>query len=83
MIGLTRYLATYWTETNVRCNAVCTCGIENGQLEGLLQRVSSRIHMNFLSQADKYQKKRFWMLSDASSYLNGAIVPDEVGRTAW
>ena len=83
MIGLTRYLATYWTETNVRCNAVCTCGIENGQPETFLNEVSSRIPMNRLARADEYQGTLIWMLSDASSYLNGAIVPVEGGRTVW
>ena len=31
MIGLTRYLATYWAEKNVRCNTICPGGVENGQ----------------------------------------------------
>jgi len=30
IIGLTRYLATYWADKNVRCNALCPGGIENG-----------------------------------------------------
>ena len=31
LIGLTRYLSTYWPDKNVRCNALCPGGIENGQ----------------------------------------------------
>ena len=83
MIGLTRYLATYWAEKNVRCNAICPGGVENGQPEGFLAEVSSRIPMSRLAQADEYQGTLLWMLSDASSYLNGAIIPVEGGRTAW
>ena len=83
MIGLTRYLATYWADKNVRCNAMCPGGVENGQPEGFLAEVSSRIPMNRLAQADEYQGTLLWMLSDASSYLNGAIIPVEGGRTAW
>jgi len=83
MIGLTRYLATYWAEKNVRCNAMCPGGVENGQPEGFLTEVSSRIPMNRLAQADEYQGTLLWMLSDASSYLNGAVIPVEGGRTAW
>jgi len=83
MIGLTRYLATYWAEKNVRCNAMCPGGVENGQPEGFLAEVSSRIPMSRLAQADEYQGTLLWMLSDASSYLNGAIIPVEGGRTAW
>jgi len=83
MIGLTRYMATYWAEKNVRCNAMCPGGVENGQPEGFLAEVSSRIPMNRLAQADEYQGTLLWMLSDASSYLNGAVIPVEGGRTAW
>jgi NAD(P)-dependent dehydrogenase (short-subunit alcohol dehydrogenase family) len=83
IIGLTRYLATYWTEKNVRCNAICPGGVENGQPDMFLKDVSSRIPMNRLAQRDEYQGTLIWMLSDASSYLNGAIVPVEGGRTAW
>jgi len=83
MIGLTRYLATYWVEKNVRCNAMCPGGVENGQPEDFLAEVSSRIPMNRLAQSDEYQGTLLWMLSDASSYLNGAVVPVDGGRTAW
>ena len=83
MIGLTRYLATYWAEQNVRCNAICPGGIENGQPEDFIKEVSSRIPMNRLASSDEYQGTLLWMLSEASSYLNGAIVPVEGGRTAW
>jgi len=83
MIGLTRYLATYWPEKNVRCNAICPGGVENGQPDDFLQEVSSRIPMNRLAKADEYQSTLLWMLGDASSYLNGAIVPVDGGRVVW
>ena len=83
LIGLTRYLATYWADKNVRCNAMCPGGIENDQPNDFVKEVSSRIPMNRLAKADEYQGTLLWMLSDASSYLNGAIVPVEGGRTAW
>ena len=38
MIGLTRYLATYWAGKNVRCNVMCPDGVENGQPGGVLKR---------------------------------------------
>jgi NAD(P)-dependent dehydrogenase (short-subunit alcohol dehydrogenase family) len=83
LIGLTRYLATYWADKNVRCNAMCPGGVENGQPEDFLAKVSSLIPMNRLAKSDEYQGTLLWMLSDASSYLNGAVVPVEGGRTTW
>ena len=82
MIGLTRYLATYWPD-RVRCNALCPGGVEAGQSDDFLREVSSRIPMNRLAQANEYQGTLVWLLSNASSYLNGAILPVDGGRTAW
>jgi NAD(P)-dependent dehydrogenase (short-subunit alcohol dehydrogenase family) len=83
LIGLTRYLSTYWPEQNVRCNAMCPGGIENGQPEGFVKEVSTRIPMARMAKVDEYQGTLVWMLSDASSYLTGAVVPVDGGRTAW
>ena len=83
LIGLTRYLATYWVDKGVRCNAICPGGVENGQPEDFLNKVSSRIPMARLAKPEEYQGTLLWMLSDASSYLNGAIVPVDGGRTVW
>jgi len=83
LIGLTRYLATYWADKNVRCNAMCPGGVENGQPEEFLKEVSARIPMGRMANASEYQGALLWMLSDASSYLNGAIIPIEGGRTVW
>jgi NAD(P)-dependent dehydrogenase (short-subunit alcohol dehydrogenase family) len=83
VIGLTRYLATYWVDKNVRCNAMCPGGVENGQSDEFLKEVSKRIPMNRLAKVNEYQGTLVWMLSDASSYLNGAIIPIDGGRTVW
>jgi NAD(P)-dependent dehydrogenase (short-subunit alcohol dehydrogenase family) len=83
LIGLTRYLATYWADKNVRCNAMCPGGVENDQPDDFIEKVSKRIPMGRMANVDEYQGTLLWMLSDASSYLNGAIVPVEGGRTTW
>jgi NAD(P)-dependent dehydrogenase (short-subunit alcohol dehydrogenase family) len=83
LIGLTRYLSTYWADKGVRCNAICPGGVENGQSENFLRSVSSRIPMGRLASVDEYQGAIVWMVSDASSYLNGSIISIDGGRTAW
>lgn len=82
VIGLTRYLSTYWINDGVRCNAICPGGVENNQSSDFLSQVSIRIPMNRLAKSNEYQGTLIWMLSEASSYLNGAIVPVDGGRTA-
>ena len=83
LIGLTRYLSTYWAEKKVRCNTMCPGGVENGQPDYFLNEIYSRIPMNRLAESSAYQGTLIWMLSDASSYLNGATISIDGGRTAW
>lgn len=83
LIGLTRYLSTYWNSSNVRSNAICPGGVENSQSEVFINEVNKRIPMGRLANADEYQSTLVWMLSDFSEYLNGSIVSVDGGRTAW
>jgi len=83
IIGLTRYLSTYWADKNIRCNAICPGGVLSDQPEEFLRDVSSRIPLQRLANDDEYQGVLVWMLSDSASYLNGAIIPVDGGRTSW
>lgn len=83
LIGLTRYLATYWADKNVRCNAMCPGGVENGQPADFLKEVNKRIPMGRMANSNELQGTLLWMLSDSSSYLNGAIIPVDGGRSSW
>jgi len=38
LIGLTKYLATYWNDKGVRCNALCPGGVLMGNLMSLLKK---------------------------------------------
>jgi NAD(P)-dependent dehydrogenase (short-subunit alcohol dehydrogenase family) len=82
LIGLTRYLATYWPD-RVRCNVLCPGGVEAGQPNDFLKEVTARIPMGRLAQANEYQGALLFLLSEASAYLNGAILPMDGGRSVW
>lgn len=83
LIGMTRYVSTYWAEKNVRCNVICPGGVENNQNEIFLKEVRKRIPMNRLALKNEYQGILIFLLSNASSYLNGSIIAADGGRTAW
>lgn len=83
LIGLTRYLATYWTGRNVRCNALCPGGIENNQDAEFLRAVSSRIPQGRMARENEYRGALVFLLSPASSYVNGAVIAADGGRSAW
>jgi NAD(P)-dependent dehydrogenase (short-subunit alcohol dehydrogenase family) len=83
LVGLTRYLATYWADKSVRCNALSPGGVFNGQGEEFVQRLSSLIPLGRMASKDEYRAAVQFLCSDASSYMNGQNVVMDGGRSAW
>jgi NAD(P)-dependent dehydrogenase (short-subunit alcohol dehydrogenase family) len=83
LIGLTRYLATYWADRAVRANALCPGGVENNPPAEFLQRIGKLIPMGRMARVDEYQGAIVFLCSDASAYMNGAVISMDGGRTAW
>ena len=43
IIGLTKYLATYWFGKNIRANALCAGGVFNNQPDEFVNKIKSQI----------------------------------------
>jgi NAD(P)-dependent dehydrogenase (short-subunit alcohol dehydrogenase family) len=83
LVGLTRYLATYWADQGVRSNALSPGGVFNGQGEEFVQRLSNLIPMGRMARRDEYRAAVQFLCSDASSYMNGQNVVMDGGRSGW
>ena len=81
--GLTRYLATYWAESNVRCNSLSPGGVENGQDKDFTNKLVSRIPLGRMAHLDEYQAAVQFLTSDASEYMNGQNIVMDGGRSVW
>jgi NAD(P)-dependent dehydrogenase (short-subunit alcohol dehydrogenase family) len=83
LIGLTRYAATYWAHRGVRCNALSPGGIYAGQDDSFLRRLEPLIPLGRMAHRDEYKAAVVFLVSDASSYMNGANLTIDGGRTCW
>jgi NAD(P)-dependent dehydrogenase (short-subunit alcohol dehydrogenase family) len=83
LVGLTRYLATYWAEQGVRCNALSPGGVFNGQGEEFVRRLSSLIPLSRMARKDEYRAAVQFLCSDGSCYMNGQNIVMDGGRSTW
>ena len=83
LIGLTLYLATYWSDKGVRANALSPGGVFNGQGEEFVERLTSLIPLGRMANNDEYRAAVQFLCSDASSYMNGQNIVMDGGRSVW
>ena len=83
LIGLTRYLSTYWAADGVRVNALCLGGVERDQDPAFVERLVERIPLGRMAAPGEYGDALVFLCSDASSYMTGASVVLDGGRTVW
>ena len=83
LIGLTRYLATYWADAGVRINSISPAGVYNNQPEGFVKKLTNLIPMGRMAHKDEYQGAVLFLCSDASSYMTGQNLIIDGGRSCW
>lgn len=81
LIGLTRYLASYWPERGVRCNALSPGGVYTGQADEFVQRLSALIPLGRMASKDEYRAAVQFLCSEASAYMNGQNIVMDGGRS--
>lgn len=81
MIGLTRYLSSYWAHKGLRCNALSPGGVYDGQSDEFVTRLNNLIPMGRMASNDEYVGAVQFLCSDASSYMNGQNIVIDGGRS--
>ncbi len=81
IIGLTKYLASYWGKYNVRVNALSPGGVKNKQDKIFQKKIKNLIPLNRMATLDEYHGALIFLCSDSSKYLNGHNLVIDGGRS--
>jgi NAD(P)-dependent dehydrogenase (short-subunit alcohol dehydrogenase family) len=83
IIGLTKYLATYWADKNIRVNCITPGGAESGQNDTFKEKYSNRVPLGRMAQPEEMVGALLYLASDASSYVTGQNIIVDGGLSAW
>lgn len=81
LVGLTRYLATYWPHKGVRANALSPGGVFTGQPDEFVSHLVNLIPLGRMASKNEYRGIVQFLCSDASAYLNGQNIVMDGGRS--
>ena len=84
LLGLTRYLATYWRGSGMRANTISLGGVYTSDLDTeFVARIRNLIPLDRMATLGEYNAAILFMISDASQYINGQNIVIDGGRTIW
>jgi NAD(P)-dependent dehydrogenase (short-subunit alcohol dehydrogenase family) len=81
--NFTRYIATFYSKENIRCNAIVPHGIFNDHPPEFLVNFSRMSPLGRMCEREELNGPFTFLASDASSYMTGAVLIVDGGWTAW
>lgn len=83
IIGLTKYLAAYWADKNIRVNSITPGGVFDNQDPEFVRKYSNRTPMGRMANKKELRGAILYLVSDASSYVTGHNLIVDGGLSIW
>jgi len=83
IIGLVRWLSTWWGAHGIRVNSVCPGGVFNDHQNGFVKSYSDRVPLGRMASSQEVTGMLIYLLSDSSSYCTGQNLAIDGGLSAW
>lgn len=83
VVGLTKYLSSYWAPFNIRVNTISPGGVQTGQNKTFVKNYSSRVPLNRMADINEITGTVLFLASNASSYVTGQNIFVDGGLSAW
>ena len=81
IIGLNKYLASYFKNTKIRFNMITPSGVKHKQSKSFIKKYSAKTTLNRMSNKNEYNGAIQFLCSDASSYMTGSNLIIDGGWT--
>jgi len=83
IVGLTKYLSTYWATKNIKVNSLSPGSVLNNQPKSFQSRIKKLIPMNRLAKKNEYVGAIKFLCSQDSDYMTGQNLVVDGGRSVW
>ena len=83
LIGLSKYLATYYGDKGIRVNSITPGGIEGEQNQTFKNKYSKRVPLGRMAKKSEIEGALLFLASDFSSYVTGQNLIVDGGLSSW
>ncbi len=83
IVGLTKYLSTYWAENDIKVNSLSPGSVLHEQPQELQNKLKKLIPMKRLAKKNEYVGAIKFLCSSDSDYMTGQNLVIDGGRSVW